>query len=276
MMEQRFMQTIVRFAGDEAMASPGEDRALVYLQIAKTGRSGFTRYLKDHFRRHGSPAHAGYSRRSANRFARRQLHRGHFLYAEWAQQGGDAWLLTFLRDPVARILAQYEAHRQPTLAQQIDAETNPDVRHVLEFAQQASLEEYLLCDDPRLVAQLHDVQTRAVSSFPAPDHPQFLSSALENLEQAFLFFGIAEWYELSLRLFRAQLNSAQPYCSSTHRRLRTLRPPADLTPHARARIEELIPHDRQLYDRALQIFRRRCVRLVGTDLLPLRRTAYAA
>ena len=79
----------------------------------------------------------------------------------------------------------------------------------------------------------------AFSSFPAPDHPQFLSTAIRNLQHEFLFFGIAEEYEISIQMARVQLGSTRPYCSTAHRRPRSTGQPPQLTDRALDRIQQL-------------------------------------
>ena len=209
---QGFLESVVQFAGDRPVRVSGGDRPLVYLQIPQAARQGFTYYLKEHFRDlvFSVPPLPLELTGTDGKYRCRKLYRGHFHFAQWQHPASDAWLLCFLRDPVQRVVAQYHAHHHPTVAQLIGAGTSGEARRLLKFAQRASLEEYVRSDDPFLLSHLHDVQTRSLTSFASPDHPRFLTSALENLEQQFLFFGLAEFHETSLHLFRAQLGSSRP------------------------------------------------------------------
>jgi hypothetical protein len=255
-----FLESVIRFRDDEVRVESGAGRAIVYVQMSKSGNPSFTRYLSDHFRdltpdMPWMPRPTGEAP-ELNRASR--LIRGQFRFEEWQRWRKDAWLVTFLREPVRRVIAQYFAHRHPTPSQRLSAAMTPEARRILRFAQHATLEQYILSDDPVVASQLRDLQTRALSCHASSDHPDFVASAIENLEKEFLFFGVAELYEASIRLFRAQTGSTRPYCSTAHRRLRCPEEDLRLSDRAIERLKELVAHDAVIYQRAVEIFHKRC------------------
>ena len=254
-----FLDSVIRFHQGAPQVVSRADRAIVYVQMSKAGSPSFARYLSDHFRDHDAqlPSFARALGETASSTSAARLIRGQFSFEEWQRSRKEAWLMTFLRDPRRRVISQYFAHRHPTPSQRLSAAMTPETRRILKFAQRATLEQYILSDDPVVVAQLRDVQTRALSCHSDPDHPDFVDSAIRNLKTEFLFFGVAELYEASIGLFRAQTGSTRPYCSTAHRRFRCPEEALPLSNRANARLKELVLHDTMLYQCAIEIFRTR-------------------
>ncbi len=207
----QILEEVVWIRDDQAERRNGGGRDLVFVQIPETVTPSFTRYLTEHFSDHGTDrllrleAACPESTKPLPK-----LYRGLFRHCEWNRWRDNAWLITFLCDPVRRIVAQYLADRGPTSSQRVCAAMDPAMRKILRFARRATLEEYVSSEDPQVVTRLANLQTRVFSSFPTSDHPQFLSTAVRNLEQEFLFLGIAEDYETSIQMARVQFGSNAP------------------------------------------------------------------
>ncbi len=269
MSQDQFPQNVVRFEGNRPVKQSADDRPLAFVHINKAAGTSFTRYLASHFPNPSDIAPPYFGDFSQVRVddPNVRLYWGHFPVAQWTKQRKDTLMLTFLRDPVQRIVSQYKSLQNPENAKGgWDKVLNADARDGLQFAQQASLAEFAMSDREFILGHTRDLQTRFLSSFPSPDHPRFLSSAMENLEQLCLFFGITEFFEASIRLFRFQLNSRRPYCSRTHRCNVSRDYPADLNDdRLMDRMRELTTHDSELYRFAIELFHQRCKNTLQSD-----------
>ena len=115
-----------------------------------------------------------------------------------------------------------------------------------------------MSDDPFIVGHIQDLQTRFLSSYRDQNHPEYLSSAILNLTESILFFGVTESFQDSISLFRYQLQSSRPYIAEEHDR--NVSQPYDVSvtsTEVRHRLHQLVGFDQQLYELAVTEFSRR-------------------
>jgi hypothetical protein len=258
--KERFPQRIVRFLEHGSLSEPAGSRPIAFVHINKTAGTTFTEYLRHHFLENNSvaPPFFGNFDQIGINDPSRELYWGHFPYAQFVAHRPDAIVITFLRDPVQRIISQYRSFHNPANAGGgWDKVLSQAARDTLHFAQQATFEEFVLSDDPFILGHLHDLQTRFLSSYPDADHPEFLASAMLNLERNVLFFGTTETFDQSIRLFQYQLGSSRPYTAEQYQRNVSQPYPVDMSARTSERIEQLVKHDLQLYQHAARLLERR-------------------
>jgi len=110
--------------------------------------------------------------------------------------------VTWLRHPVDRAISQYKSWNNPKnlhahWVENMPAETFEHIR----FAQQATLEEFVFSDHPRILNNIRNVYAGCLSSC-WPQNPKWLESAKENLVRQFKFFGLVERFDDSMKLFK--------------------------------------------------------------------------
>ena len=257
---ERFPQRIVRFLEHGSLSEPAGSRPIAFVHINKTAGTTFTAYLRNHFQERNAvaPAFFGDYDQIGINDAAHELYWGHFPYAQFVARRHDAIFITFLRDPFERVVSQYRSLHNPTnLGDGWEKVLAPHARRALEFAQSATFEEFVFCDDPFIRGHVQDLQTRFLSSFDDSSHPEFLSSAIENLERNVLFFGTTETFARSIQLFQYQLGSSHRYEPEHHQRNISQPYPVDMNERVRRRVEQLVVNDLQLYQHAVRVLERR-------------------
>jgi hypothetical protein len=174
---------------------------------------------------------------------------GHVPYSVFREHlPAETRYMTFLREPVDRVLSQYYRHihrSDPSRARRPKAARSPKVKA-------NSLEEALV--EMRL-PQLNNFATRFLCSDPAPMDdlsPGALEDAKSNLRE-FAFVGIQERFDESLVLLRRMLGLGSiPYVD---RHVSSDRPAIDdIADHERELIEEHNQLDTELYACGLELF----------------------
>lgn len=264
-MKRRFPEFVVQFTRGIPSMQPSRGWPLAFVHINKTAGTTFSHYLNQHFESPEAiaPPYLGDMSQVDVNHQRRELFWGHFTYAMFRERRQDAWFITFLRDPVERVISQYKSlHNPKNLSGPWEAVLSPEHLRAMKFAHEATLDEFVQTEDPFLLGHLLDLQTAFLSSFRDRNHPQYVASALFNLERRFLFFGIVEEFEASIRLFQHQLSSSLEYRAEKH--LKNVSPAGPIVLHPRTlnRIRELVEYDQVVYDHALSLMRER-VRWVG-------------
>ncbi len=273
---ERFPQRVVRFLAHGSLSEPAGRRPLAFVHINKTAGTSFTEYLRAHFLEQeaiappffGSFEGIGVDDRAC------ELYWGHFPYAQFVEHRPDALFITFLRDPVQRVVSQYRSlHNPANVGGGWEKVLPAAARSALEFAQRSNFEEFVLSDEPFIVGHLRDLQTRFLTSHLAYDHPEFLSSAMQNLEHKILFFGITECFANSISLFRYQLGSHVEYHADRHQRNVSKPYDVEITDRAFERVEQLVQNDVQLYQHGMQLLERRFLVLDQLNAMPRLRAA---
>lgn len=248
-----------RVPKDHGLFSNGDasgKAALAFVHIPKTAGTWFTRFLAQHFSQeeiappdYGTPGAMGFSDPSRRLFA------GHFRWQD-IDTTRPIRLVTFLRDPVQRSASQYRTwHHKANFNETWQASVTREVAEAVQLAQRSSYEEFVLSDNPIFQSCIRDIQTSYLSSHPDRSHPDFLGSAIENLEKKFFFVGIQEFSGESLQLFSYQTGSMLKPASPT---LNVSQPyDVTLSTAARERLHELLQNDLVLYQAARRLFEKR-------------------
>lgn len=216
---------------DEPTGRPLPARTRVVFQhIPKTAGSSFRRILEGLFAPGETcPAEIDDEVRSLSPGERRcyRLYAGHFSHGLLREAFPDALWLTFLRDPVERVVSNHHnltdpSRHRPQWVRR--AAERPAVRDFLDRVASMSLERFVRLGDPRVRDRVVNRQTRCLSE---PDHDPWqpdgrdlgdyplwdeaiLERARRNLRERFAFVGIQEEFTLSLRVF-AQSFGLRPF-----------------------------------------------------------------
>jgi len=253
---ERFPQQVVRFVGSVPRAEAARGLPLAFVHINKTAGTTFTQYLRDHFVQRDSiaPPFYGSFDDIGIHDPSRELFWGHFSYAQFSQQRRPAWFITFVREPVQRVISQYRSlHNPANLRADWQRVLPAEARRAMEFAQRASFEEFVCSNDPFILGHIQDLQTLFLSSVRNRENAEFLSSALSNLKQRFLFVGTTERFDESIDLFRYQLSSPHAYTPATHQCNVSQRYPVEMNGRALDRVMELVRNDLILYQYAADL-----------------------
>lgn len=128
---------------------------------------------------------------------------GHFSWNHVQKLRRPTWLLTFLRDPVERVLSSYYYLRESDPVEDEDDATM--------WAKRLTLEEFLESDRPAITTFTVDHQCYALTSDwrtvrdPARNRNQLVAAALENLS-TFGFVGFVEEFTAGVKALCAMLD----------------------------------------------------------------------
>lgn len=264
---KRFPKQIVRFVGDKTQVEPGRQWPIAFVHINKTAGTTFSEFLRSNFGSRAiiAPPFYGEFEKIGIRDDRTELFWGHFTYSMFSAQRSQAWFITFLRDPIERVISQYRSlHNPKNLSGGWDEVLPDEARTAMRFAQEATFEEFIHSEDAFIRGHIVDLQTLFLSSHSDPAHPDYLSSAMDNIERHFLFVGITERFEDAIDLFRFQLQSSVRYRAAVHQKNISERYPIEMTERVRARLNEVTRNDQLLYRHAVALFDRRVRRLRDT------------
>lgn len=248
-----------RIPKDHDLFSSGDSSrkaALAFVHIPKTAGTWFTRFLIQHFSQdeiapplYKSPDSMDFSDPSKRFFA------AHFRSLA-INTKRPIRLVTFLRDPIQRTASHYRTwHHKARFDEFWRANASEQVAEAVQLAHGYSYEEFVLSDNPTIQNCIRDVQTSFLTSCPDPSHPEYLRSALRNLEKKFFFVGLQEFSGESIQLFNYQtgsmskpefpaLNVSEPY-------------DVTLSPAARERLLELLRNDLVIYQAGQRLFEKR-------------------
>ena len=183
---------------------------------------------------------------SPKEMAAMPVFKGHMLFGLHEAIPGPSEYITFLRDPVKRIISHYRMLQR--------SGTFPP-GHTFDPAKA----DWNVGADPYFARMLDNAQTRILSGM-SPDAPfgvcteEHLSAAIANLDRYFKFTGLMEQFDLSLMLLTHKAGwgwhfyvadnvappKAEPIASSVQDALRRLnRFDVELYRHAEARFEQL-------------------------------------
>ena len=228
--------------------------ALAFLHIPKTAGTWFASFLAQHFRQDeiaplpSGPAAPYCSDPSKKLFA------GHFPFIA-IDTKRPMRLATFLRDPFERTASHYRSwHNKEFFDDYWRARAGEDVVEAVEWVQRASYEDFVRSDNPIVQSCIRDVQTAYLTSCPDLSHPEYLRSALRNLEKKFFFVGLQELSAESIQLFRYQTGSMSESIFPVH-----ISEVYDVTLSAagKERLRELLQNDVVLYRAGRRLFERR-------------------
>ncbi|ESX23314.1 sulfotransferase family 2 domain-containing protein [Mesorhizobium sp. LSJC264A00] len=232
---------------------------IAFVHIPKTAGTAFVEYLIENIGDQSKVAPPFMGDMAVTRDGRSsyQLYWGHYDYFLLKETGRRFTFVTFLRHPLARAISQWKSWSNPNnLTEAWLNVMEPYQIEALRFAQNATLEEFIMSSNPYIEGHIRDVQTRYLAD--APDRPGMLDSAKRNLEAVFRFCGIVERFEDSIRLFQASFKNSLPYAVAPTRENRSREIDVHLSAAAQARVRALSSNDFELYDFGCRLFEKRC------------------
>ncbi|WP_421901634.1 sulfotransferase family 2 domain-containing protein [Maridesulfovibrio sp.] len=188
---------------------------------------------------------------SAEELDRIQLVQGHIFvhdFDEFFSGFLGKYAFTFLRDPVARVISEYNFLR-----------TWPD-NHLYRYLndEKVSLTEYVSSQRPELIYRGKNLMTRSLCG-AVDDGRSMLERAMENLQRLHLF-GLTERFDESLLMLKRMMNLENILYEKHNVRKKR----SKVTEEELAVIKEYNSQDIQLYDFAVELFEQR-VNELGDD-----------
>lgn len=149
--------------------------------------------------------------------------------------------VTFLRDPVSRVISLYYFWNSHKDKYSGTPETDPNYKAVT-LAISCNLEEFLNTNDPEIIAEISNTQCRYIAGSARFGLVRFgdrllLHEAIRAVEQDFDFVGIVEKYERSLVRFNKKFFGDKKVLTSLHSN--TNHHPKRKT-HSKAVIEKIV------------------------------------
>ena len=238
---------------------PIGEKGIAFVHIPKTAGTWFTTFLARHFSKTAmAPPLYGHTSQGAFTDKAKRLFCGHFHYAHARAASDRLLFVTFLRDPVQRSISQYRSLHNPANFTKDWRDTIPaEEAAAIEWCQSASFDSFVRSDNPFILGHIKDVQTRYLSSFPWDDHEAFLSSAIDNLQNSFFFFGVQEFSQSALSLFRFQTGSSLQWNAGVTDKNQSVDYDASVSRAGRERLDELTGKDRELYKAGRVLFDQR-------------------
>ena len=228
--------------------------ALAFLHIPKTAGTWFTSFLMQHFEQDEiAPLPDGPAPYCSD--PAKRLFRGHFRFLA-IDTKRPLRLVTLLRDPFERTGSHYRSwHNKEFFSDYWRAHASEDVMEAVDWVQRASYEEFVRSDNPIVQSCIRDVQTGHLTSCPDLSHPDYLRSALRNLERKFFFVGLQEFSAESIQLFNYQTGSMLEPIFPVHNVSKVY--DVTLSAAGKERLHELVQNDVVLYQAGRRLFERR-------------------
>lgn len=185
---------------------------------------------------------------------------GHFSYRDILGCCPPAFHATFVRDPVRRTVSHYKSWHDKNNFHPADPHyiaASPALHAALSFSQRATLEEFVSSDDLIIKnGALGNRQTLYLSTYAGEEMEGHLESAKKNLA-ATDFFGITEYFEDSIELFRKIFPKFGVYSVEAEAENRSRVVVEGLPGKVKEIIDEQVKYDRQLYEYACKLFKNR-------------------
>jgi hypothetical protein len=193
----RILRSLETLRTGKASLPPGLcGRQLCFLHIGKTAGTSVQHALFETM--HGTAilheSLQNFDMVSAAEIAINDLVIGHFCYQHVAKLRADRFLMTFLRDPVERVISNYHFLRSGSPISKYS-------RRAISAAKALTLSEFLRCDEPSVRMVTENFQAKALAFDIRPEHRSAIgdlhSDAARNLS-AFDFVGIVEYFTESI------------------------------------------------------------------------------
>ncbi len=215
---------------------------ICFLHISKTAGTSVHHFLKSAIR--GPVFQGDFDNATRKDLRPFSLVMGHMSYHHTRKLRRPYTLITFLRDPVERVISTYFYLRR-----------SDSPSRLAELCRNLSFREFLLSEDPDAVTFVRDHQTYALASdyrtHRSYDRDMVLRAAWAHLQE-FAFVGFVEHFELSMKRLSRLLGvpfQTPPHLNAAPEPHRDALNDADV-----ALARELNDLDCGLYDRALQRF----------------------
>lgn len=193
----RILRSLERHSAGKALLPPGLDgRQLCFLHIGKTAGTSVQHALFETMRGTAifHESLENFDTATAAELAINDLVIGHFGYQHVAKLRADRFLMTFLRDPVERVLSNYHFLRSESPLSNYSA-------HAIGAAKALTLSEFLRCDDPGVRMVTENFQAKVLAFDVRPQRQAAISDlqaqAARNLA-TFDFVGIVEYFDESM------------------------------------------------------------------------------
>jgi Sulfotransferase family len=171
-------------------------RQLCFLHIGKTAGTSVQHALFEAMR-YAKIFHESlenFDKASAAELAHHDLVIGHFMYQHVCKLKTDRFLMTFLRDPVERVISNYHFLRS-------GSPVSAYSKRAIAAAKALTLEEFLRCADPGVRMVTENFQAKALAHDIRPEHQSAISNLRRQAEQnlsTFDFVGIVEHFDTSM------------------------------------------------------------------------------
>jgi hypothetical protein len=193
----RILRSLETMRAGKSPLPPGlRGRQLCFLHIGKTAGTSVQHALFEVMK--GTPilheSLQNFDRVTAAEVAINDLVIGHFGYQHVAKMRSDRFLMTFLRDPVERMISNYYFLRS-------GSPISGYSRRAISAAKVLSLSEFLRCDEPGVRMITENFQAKALAFDIRPEHRRSIGDlhreAARNLS-TFDFVGIVEYFTESM------------------------------------------------------------------------------
>lgn len=187
-----------------------KDKQICFMHIGKTAGTSFFYLLREHFTKlhafHGSPEQ--FDRITHNELTKYDLITGHFSFVHTTKFNSDRYLITFLRDPVERVLSSY------CFLREWEGLIDDSNHAMVDAAKRLSLLEFLKCDNQQVMSVTNNHQSWALTTdwraYRDTSDEKLLNNALRNVNTKINFIGLTEYYENSVSLFFNDIGLPKP------------------------------------------------------------------
>lgn len=136
---------------------------------------------------------------------------GHFMFQHVRKMRRERFLMTFLRDPVDRVVSNYHFLKTKSPFSQY-------AEGALKAAQQLSFKDFLLDQNPHVRMVTQNLQAKVLAHDVRPEHTSNPKTLLEDAERnlaGFDFVGIVEHFDDSVSALSSKLGLAAPLAAKT-------------------------------------------------------------
>lgn len=193
----RVLRSLEKLRLGKATLPPGlGGRQLCFMHIGKTAGTSVQHALFEamHDAAIFHESLPNFDRATAAELAINDLVIGHFTYRHVAKLRQDRFLMTFLRDPVERVISNYHFMRS-------ESPVSDYSKGAIEAARVLTLAEFLRCDDPQVRMVTENFQAKALAHDIRAEHQPAIADlqgqAQRNLS-TFDFVGIVDYFDQSI------------------------------------------------------------------------------
>lgn len=193
----RILRSLEKLKGGKVPLPPGlRGRQLCFMHIGKTAGTSIQHALFEAMRGTAifHESLANFDTASAAELSINDLVIGHFAYQHVVKLRPHRFLLTFLRDPIERVISNYHFLR---FGSPISAHSE----RAIEAAKALTLMEFLLCDDPGVRMVTENFQAKALAYDVRPEHQSAITDLQGEAERnlsTFDFVGIVDYFDESV------------------------------------------------------------------------------